>query len=368
MTLTGLVTAATWGGSASQFALQAVAGQVGSVDGAAAGLAAVPSTASSWVAESLVTQAGALSAAQASDDRPAASVDRPRRLALLARGGSDELSSPAVAVDGIPMPALAAYRNAESVLLTVKPSCALSWSVLAGIGRVESDHGRFGGAVVDRNGVSSPQIIGLPLNGVGPVAAIADTDEGRLDGDTKWDRAVGPLQFIPTTWEVVGSDGDGDDVRNPHDLDDAALAAAVYLCSGGEDLSSRTGAEAAVGRYNHSDEYVALVLAYARAYERGQLPPELELSTPPDVSSVPTIDKPVTQPPMGPALAEDNAARSSRDKAKNGNGPGRGKPNDPAANDPPGNDPPGNDPPGNDPPGNDPPGNDPPANDPPAND
>ena len=49
------------------------------------------------------------------------------------------------------------------------------------------------------------------------------------------------MQFIPSTWAVVGVDADGDGERNPQDIDDAALAAAVYLCSGNEDLSTDAG-------------------------------------------------------------------------------------------------------------------------------
>ena len=89
------------------------------------------------------------------------------------------------------------------------------------------------------------------------------------DGDTRWDRAVGPMQFIPSTWSVVGVDADGDGTRNPQDIDDAALATAVYLCSGDDDLSTEAGQVAATLRYNHSNAYVALVLATADGYSRG---------------------------------------------------------------------------------------------------
>ena len=46
------------------------------------------------------------------------------------------------------------------------------------------------------------------------------------------DRAVGPMQFLPASWARYGADGNGDGVRDPHQLDDAALAAAAYLCAG----------------------------------------------------------------------------------------------------------------------------------------
>ena len=77
------------------------------------------------------------------------------------------------------------------------------------------------------------------------------------------------MQFIPSTWSVVGVDGDGDGKRNPQDIDDAALATAVYLCSGDEDLSKRAGQESAVYRYNHSQDYVNLVLSIMDAYASG---------------------------------------------------------------------------------------------------
>jgi len=76
------------------------------------------------------------------------------------------------------------------------------------------------------------------------------------------------MQFIPSTWSVVGVDADGDSRRNPQDIDDAALATAVYLCSGSEDLSSRAGQRAAAYQYNHDIGYVRLVLSVAREYGR----------------------------------------------------------------------------------------------------
>ena len=84
------------------------------------------------------------------------------------------------------------------------------------------------------------------------------------------------MQFIPSTWSVVGVDGDGDGKRNPQDIDDAALATAVYLCSGDEDLSTPPASGSAVYRYNHSQDYVDLVLSIMAAYAEG------------DYSSVPT--------------------------------------------------------------------------------
>ena len=167
---------------------------------------------------------------------------------------------------GIPGPALAAYQRAETVINAADPSCRLPWALLAAIGRVESNHGQFGGSTIGPDGVVSPAIIGIALDGTSGTSKISDTDDGALDQDTRWDRAVGPLQFIPATWSSVGVDADGDKIRNPQDIDDAALAAAVYLCSGSDDLSTVEGQRSAIFRYNHSDSYVTLVLSIMSDY------------------------------------------------------------------------------------------------------
>ncbi|HLN75805.1 MAG TPA: lytic murein transglycosylase, partial [Nocardioidaceae bacterium] len=169
----------------------------------------------------------------------------------------------------IPVTALLAYQRAADILAEVKPSCALRWTLLAAIGRVESDHGRYGASNLGADGVSRPEVVGVPLDGQGQVATIADTDGGQWDGDPRWDHAVGPMQFIPATWEVVGVDGDGDGKRSINDIDDAALAAGIYLCAGSENLNVPGAVDAALHRYNDSDSYAALVLAYERKYEGG---------------------------------------------------------------------------------------------------
>jgi membrane-bound lytic murein transglycosylase B len=185
----------------------------------------------------------------------------------------------------VPVAAKRAYVAAARTMERTRPGCGIEWWLLAGIGRVESDHGRYGGSKLGTDGVSRPMIRGIALNGVGPVAAIPDSDDGRLDGDKVWDRAVGPMQFIPTTWAGMGSpDGDGDGVSTPNDIDDAALAAAMYLC-GSSSLRSESGMRAAVFRYNHSDYYVDLVMAFARGYQTGVFnlpePPMVEVEAEP---------------------------------------------------------------------------------------
>jgi hypothetical protein len=173
-----------------------------------------------------------------------------------------------LAANGIPNVALNAYRVAAARMAGSSPSCGIDWSLLAGIGRVETNHGRFGGAVLNSDGTSTPRIMGPPLDGV-QFAFIRDTDGGSFDGDRTFDRAVGPMQFIPATWRAYGIDADGTGSADPFNINDAALAAAHYLCVAGGNLRSDGGQRKAVMAYNHSDSYVNQVLALARAYASG---------------------------------------------------------------------------------------------------
>jgi hypothetical protein len=170
---------------------------------------------------------------------------------------------------GIPAAALAAYQRAATVMDQAAPSCHLDWQLLGAIGRIESDHGRADGNTLTDTGISRPGIFGPVLNGRNGVSLVRDTDGGALDGSSTYDRAVGPMQFLPSTWQNVAVDADGDGKRDPQDINDAALAAGVYLCSGGADLGTVAGQKQAVYRYNHSDSYVTTVLGVARAYRAG---------------------------------------------------------------------------------------------------
>jgi hypothetical protein len=161
---------------------------------------------------------------------------------------------------------LEAYMRAAETLASTQPNCNVHWSLLAGIGKIESNHAR--GGMLDGQGNTVPHILGPVLNG-GGFAAIQDTDGGAYDGDARWDRAVGAMQFIPSTWAGYAADGNNDGVRSPHNVYDATLAAGKYLCSGGLDLSKPQDRATAVFRYNHSNSYVATVLAWADAYARG---------------------------------------------------------------------------------------------------
>ena len=165
---------------------------------------------------------------------------------------------------GIPHTALAAYAGAASMLAEQSPRCHLGWNTLAAIGHIESDDGRHGGAVVSDNGYSSAPIVGPKLDG-SAFAGIHDSDGGVWDGDTVWDHAVGPFQFIPQTWRDWGADGNGDGQADPNQMDDAALTAARYLCHAG-DLSTADGWRRAVFSYNHSESYVGDVAKLANSY------------------------------------------------------------------------------------------------------
>ena len=123
-------------------------------------------------------------------------------------------------------------------------------------------HGRS----IDADGVARPPIIGIALDGTHNTMEIRDTDGGSFDGDTVYDRAVGPMQFIPETWRRYGRDGSGDGVADPQNIDDAALTAAGYLCAGGRDLSTDDGWIAAIRAYNPTIAYNHQVAEAARRY------------------------------------------------------------------------------------------------------
>lgn len=100
------------------------------------------------------------------------------------------------------------------------------WYILAAVGKVESNHGE----------------------NMGPSSA----------------GAMGPMQFLPSTWESSGVDGNGDGVANILDPEDSIPAAAGYLKDGGAPRDWYR----ALYSYNHADWYVMKVLAVAEAYRR----------------------------------------------------------------------------------------------------
>jgi len=190
-------------------------------------------------------------------------------VALLPGGGAT--GAPVAGQAGIPGVVLAAYRNAERRAPEVEPGCEVRWSIVAGIGRVESKHGLHNGpgTAITPAGDIRPPIIGGQLNGEGDRAAIRDTDGGRWDADGEWDRAVGPMQFIPSSWQIYGVDGDGDGTSDPNNVFDAALAAAKHLCrSQPGDYDDPAVLGRALFAYNRSSSYVALVQSWIAVYDR----------------------------------------------------------------------------------------------------
>ncbi|MEU9056254.1 bifunctional lytic transglycosylase/C40 family peptidase [Streptomyces sp. NPDC048384] len=173
-------------------------------------------------------------------------------------------------VSGIPQRMLAAYQSAAAQLPDQVPKCkGMTWAILAGIARIESNHAT--GRTVKENGDITPYILGPVLDGSGVggnVTAFPDTDGGKWDGTSTSERAVGPFQFLPSTWEGTGRDGNGDGTKNPHNADDAALGAAVYLCGKGRNLTDRSQLKAAILQYNHSQAYVTDVLSWIDRYSQ----------------------------------------------------------------------------------------------------
>lgn len=167
---------------------------------------------------------------------------------------------------GIPLTAMLAYAGAAAAAENVAPGCGIGWNTLAAIGLVESDHGRHDGSVVAADGLVEPPIYGVPLDGNG-VAEIPDTDGGAIDGTAEIDRAVGPLQLIPATWTSWNIDGSGDNIPDPQNIYDAALAAANYLCHAGGDLATASGWRAAISAYNAGEDYRRSVVDAASRYK-----------------------------------------------------------------------------------------------------
>ncbi|GGG78373.1 lytic transglycosylase domain-containing protein [Corynebacterium pelargi] len=187
---------------------------------------------------------------------------------------SDKLqfwAEPLAETTGIPAAALRAYGNAELIARQSYPECHLNWGTLAGIGFVETRHGSYSGQLfgsrsIDDQGYVLPPIVGVPLDGSPGFARVEDTDGGKLDGDNEFDRAVGPMQFIPESWSVYGRDANGDGVADPNQIDDAAASAANLLCTKGGDLDTPQGWAAAIRAYNQSEEYLRNVRNAAASY------------------------------------------------------------------------------------------------------
>jgi hypothetical protein len=166
-------------------------------------------------------------------------------------GGTNQPSATALA--DIPANYLALYREAAGVCP------GLDWTILAAIGKIESNHGRS------------------PLPGV----SSGENDAG----------AAGPMQFLQPSWNGIlarhqlPSGGAMPPSRyNPHN---AIHAAAFYLCDSG----ARDGRDlrAAIFAYNHATWYVDKVLDQAEKYRAAATaePPGRRTTWPPERATVP---------------------------------------------------------------------------------
>jgi membrane-bound lytic murein transglycosylase B len=189
---------------------------------------------------------------------------------ISARGRpADQLAAwaaPRAAALGLPATALEAYAYAAKVAEVVNPGCHIGWTTLAGIGTVESRNGTYRGATIAPNGDVAPPIRGVRLDGTNGNLRIV---EEAGNDKTEYAQAMGPMQFIPETWRLYGVDAHNDGVVNVDNIDDAALAAAGYLCYRGGDLATRLGWLDALLAYNDSGLYVRTVRDWATAYAAG---------------------------------------------------------------------------------------------------
>jgi hypothetical protein len=169
----------------------------------------------------------------------------------------------------VPERALAAYQRAAAVMAPADAECHLSAELLAAVGRVESDHGRYAAWRLGPRARMFPTLIGSPVPATSrqaPASPVADTDGGVFDHDAAADHPLGPLQLLPGVWRQVAVDGDGDGNRSPDDLDDAALGLAIALCDGDLDLATPAGQDEALARLNIRPRYLRAVEAFRSAY------------------------------------------------------------------------------------------------------
>ncbi|MFF5367790.1 lytic murein transglycosylase [Streptomyces sp. NPDC013187] len=255
---------------------------------------------------------------------PSVSGDAPYRTELPPLPSVKRAGGGAAAEVGGALPAsvFAAYRRAEERLAREAPGCRLRWQLLAAIGQVESGQAR--GGRVTSDGTTVAPILGPRLDGVA-FALIRDTDGGVHDGDTAYDRAVGPMQFIPSTWARWGADGNGDGRTDPNNVFDAALAAGWYLCAGGRDLSVPAELDRAILGYNHSVAYLRTVRAWYTYFMEGhRVVPDGSVgssSARPEPSRPAAAPKPSRTPSARPSAPPSRTPSTPGSPAPAGTGP-----------------------------------------------
>ncbi|HLG91800.1 MAG TPA: hypothetical protein VKY15_02330, partial [Acidimicrobiales bacterium] len=165
---------------------------------------------------------------------------------------------------------------AAAAFAAIDPSCQISWADLAAIGRIESGHAQHAGTRIAANGDTYPPILGPPLDGSnGNAALLQPPGLPYYDGPGPWEQAVGPMQFLPTTWASAGMVGGSDAVPDPNNVFDAAMGAANYLCraAAGGSLTDLSVLSRAYDAYNHSASYVSEALSDAAYYGATIVPP-----------------------------------------------------------------------------------------------
>jgi membrane-bound lytic murein transglycosylase B len=167
---------------------------------------------------------------------------------------------------GISIGAMSAYANTDLRLAVERPSCALSWATLAGSVGSSLSTGRWAGVRWEATGARADTCPGARSDRAGELGRVSDTDGGRLDGDSRFDRALGPMQLLPATWLRWRGDGDGDGRVDPNDIDDASYAAGRFLCASGGSLDEEGAWTQAVLSYNPSGEYAQAVLSATNTY------------------------------------------------------------------------------------------------------
>ena len=156
---------------------------------------------------------------------------------------ASQLVASTQAKDSIPANYLGIYQKAG-------PKYGIPWEVLAGIGEVESDHGR-----ANMPGVRSGQ------NGFGAAGPMQIGVEGAA-GDEWGGPAIHPAN---QPFGGVAADGNGDGIDNVYDPADAIPGAAKYLLAHGAPGDLPT----AIFAYNHLESYVSDVLSWASSYTKG---------------------------------------------------------------------------------------------------
>jgi hypothetical protein len=225
----------------------------------------------------------------------------------------------ALAALGIPEHAARAYVQAVSRIGVLEPGCAVDVAYLAGFGFMESGHGtvavdtatgtsdgpgRKGSVTWDPlTGESTPVILGTLLDGSGAGGNttpypndLGPADRSFYRQSDRYLRAVGPTQFLPSTWEGVRAvaDGNDDGVADPFNYYDGAVATAVKTCRDGHGLGSEADQRRAALAYNGAGWYADGVLSKAAEYRAGLAAMGLGDPDAPPGRSVVLPDGPVT--------------------------------------------------------------------------